>query len=357
LFSEGGAIDFSYSNKFTCIPDFVPFRPPRMTRRPVIDGTQTAIVVGPPGEEIYTDEHGRVKVQFHWDREGKYDQNSSCWIRVSHPWAGKGWGAMAIPRIGQEVIVAFEAGDPDRPVIVGRLYNAEQTPPYPLPSKQNVTSIKSYSTKGGGGFNELRLDDTKGSEQYFTYAQKDQHCRVKEKAYEYIGIDSHLIVGKDEFSQIKGDQHCKIVGDRNEQVDGAISLKVGTDLQQKVGMKCAVDAGMEIHLKAGMNVVIESGTSLTLKVGGNFINLSPAGIAISGMPMVLINSGGAAGSGSGCSPDPPKPPEEACTAEGGTKAAMPPPKQPPVPSTYSPQASVLTIAAKKGTPFCEVCGF
>jgi uncharacterized protein involved in type VI secretion and phage assembly len=145
----------------------------RPSLEPIVQGPQTAIVVGPAGDEIYTDKYGRVKVQFHWDRYGKKDQNSSCWIRVSHPWAGQNWGMIAIPRIGQEVIVEFLEGDPDRPIITGRVYNADQMPPYALPANMTQTGIKTRSTKGGGvaNFNEIRFEDKKGAEQVYIHAE------------------------------------------------------------------------------------------------------------------------------------------------------------------------------------------
>ncbi|MCI0417770.1 MAG: type VI secretion system tip protein VgrG, partial [Acidobacteria bacterium] len=164
------AEDFKYENRFHCIPHPRPFRPPQLTARPFIRGSQTAIVVGPGGEEIYVDKYGRVKVQFHWDREGKYDEKSSCWIRVSQAAAGKGWGVVHIPRIGQEVVVSFLDGDPDRPLITGLVYNGESMPPYKLPDEKTKATFKSYSSKGGGGFNEIRLEDKKGSEQFFIHA-------------------------------------------------------------------------------------------------------------------------------------------------------------------------------------------
>ena len=145
-----------YSNHFTCIPASVPFRPARITPKPFVQGPQTALVVGKSGEEIWVDKYGRVKVQFYWDRKGKKDENSSCWIRVSQNWAGKNWGAMWIPRMGQEVIVDFLEGDPDRPLITGRVYNAEQIVPYPLPDNQTVSTLKSRSSKGGGSANLQR---------------------------------------------------------------------------------------------------------------------------------------------------------------------------------------------------------
>ena len=152
----------AYINEFTCIPFDVPYRHPRNTPKPFVQGTQTAIVVGPAGEEIYPDKYGRVKVQFHWDSEGKKNENSSCWIRVSQVWAGAGWGAMFIPRIGHEVIVDFLEGDPDRPIITGRVYHGNNMPPYPAPDDKTKSTIKSNSSLGGGGSNEIRFEDKKG---------------------------------------------------------------------------------------------------------------------------------------------------------------------------------------------------
>src|SRR5262249_43425535 len=159
----------TYSNAFICIPDSVDYRPSRQTPRPVVRGVQTAVVVGPHGSEIYTDKYGRVKVQFFWDRRGKKDENSSCWIRVAENWAGSNWGIVFHPRIGQEVVVDFLEGDPDRPLITGRVYNAQQMPPYKLPENQTQSTIKSRSTKDGTpeNFNELRFEDAKGSEQVY----------------------------------------------------------------------------------------------------------------------------------------------------------------------------------------------
>jgi len=311
------------------------------------------MVVGPPGEEIYVDKYGRVKVQFHWDRKGKYNEKSSCWIRVSQNWAGKRWGAMFIPRIGQEVIVDFIEGDPDRPIITGRVYNGASMPPYELPDQKTKSTVKTYSSKGGGGFNELRFEDKKGDEQIFIHAEKDQDIRIKKDLMEWVGQDSHLIVKRDKLEKVEGDKHLGVKGDKNEKVDGTVSLKAGMDLQEKVGMKYACDAGMEIHLKAGMNVVIEAGMSITLKAGGGFIVVGPTGVIISGTP-VLINSGGAAGAGTGSSPHPPKDPIEADQAVPGQKEDMPPPKAPPKPTVYSPAALVMKNAARDGMPFCDI---
>jgi type VI secretion system secreted protein VgrG len=304
--------DFHYRNCFECIPHSTPFRPARITPHPVVQGSQTAVVVGPAGEEVFVDQYGRVKVQFHWDRKGKKDENSSCWIRVAQNWAGKQWGAIFTPRVGQEVVVDFLEGDPDQPIITGRVYNAEQVTPYKLPDEKTKSTIKSNSSKGGGGYNELRFEDAKGKEQVFIHAERNQDIRIKNDLYETVGAASHRKVGEDHLEEIGGDLHLAVKGDQNEKVDGTVSLNAGVGYQAKVGTNYALDAGTEVHVKAGMNLVIESGTMLTLKVGGNFININPAGVFVSGT-MVMINSGGSAGSGSGASPQDPKPPTEADT--------------------------------------------
>src|SRR5713101_1734646 len=333
---SGAGSQETYTNHFTCIPFAVPYRPQRVTPKPIVQGPQTAVVVGPAGEEIYPDKYGRVKVQFFWDRLGKKDENSSCWVRVSQPWAGKNWGSINIPRIGQEVIVEFLEGDPDRPIITGRVYNDEQMPPYALPDNMTRTTFLSRSTKGGGSanFNELRFEDKKDSEQIFLNAEKDMDHRVEKDSREFIGNDRHLIVKNDQKEKVEGEQHIQIVKDRNEKVGGDaslevsgnqndkvgqnMSLQVGQNLQEKSGQNYAHEAGMEIHLKAGMNVVIEAGLQLTIKASGGFINIGPAGVAIQGT-LVLINSGGAAGSGSGSSPTSPKAPKDPDQADDGSK--------------------------------------
>jgi type VI secretion system secreted protein VgrG len=344
----------AYSCNFKAIDATQQFRSPRITPKPSIPGPQTAIVVGPSGEEIYTDEFGRIKVQFHWDRYSKADENSSCWIRVSQAWAGNKWGAMYIPRIGQEVIVEFLEGDPDRPIITGRVYNGQAMPPYEPKTYSTMSTLKSNSSKGGGGFNEIRFEDKKGKEQIFIHGQKDEDVRILNDSKEWIGNDRHLIVKKDQFEKVMGDKHLTVKGNQNEKIDGTVSVDAGMDYQHKVGMKHALDAGMEIHLKAGMNVILEAGVSITLKAGGGFVVVGPAGVTISGNP-VLINSGGSAGSGSGCSPEAATEPEEADTADPGDVSEPPPAPRPPEPFSYCSQAQVLKQAAVDGTPFCEEC--
>lgn len=350
--------DQHYTNTFTCIghgTGLPSYRPPRVTRKPLVYGSQTAIVVGPPGEEIFTDKYGRVKVQFYWDRDGQLDSTSSCWLRVSQPWAGNKWGTVFIPRIGMEVVIHFLEGDPDRPIITGSVYNPLAMPPYVLPDEKTKSAIKSYSSKGGGGFNELRFEDKKGSEQIFVHGEKNQDVRIKNDSLEIIGNDRHLIVTNEQFERVKKDKHLKVNGNRNEKVDGSISIHAGVDIDEKTGTKFALDAGTEIHLKSGTNLTLETGVSLTLKVGGNFININSGGIFIKGT-MVMLNSGGAAGSGSGSNPEPPRDAKEADHAEPGNTPQLPPPTPPPArPVFTSPAALVLVNAAENGTPFCEIC--
>ena len=208
---EADSGDHSYTCDFSAIPSAQQFRPPRRTAKPFMQGPQTAVVVGPGGEEIHTDKYGRVKVQFHWDRYGKKDEKSSCWIRVSTPWSGKSWGGVSIPRIGQEVIVDFLEGDPDQPVVTGRLYNAEQMPPFPLPEGAVISGMKTKTHKGKG-FNELSMDDTAGKEKMTLHAQydmnttvlHDQTNTVKNNRTQSITVDDKLTVDANRTVHVKG---------------------------------------------------------------------------------------------------------------------------------------------------------
>ena len=330
--------DFSYNNHFQCVPHTAPYRPPRVTPAPSVHGSQTAIVTGPPGEEIYVDKYGRVKVQFHWDREGKFNDKSSCWIRVSQSWAGKRWGAMFIPRIGQEVIVDFLDGDPDQPIITGRVYNGESMPPYALPDEMTKSTMKSYSSKGGGGFNELRFEDKKGDEQLFIHAEKDMDIRVKNDRREWEGRDRHLFVKRDKRQKIERDEHSIIKRDVMEKIDrdhnlaiggkqaikitGSHSLSVTGDVIEEFKANHSEQTTGNYYVK-GMQVVIEAMTGLTIKVGSNFLTINPAGIQMQGT-MVMINSGGAALSGSPGSLVPPAAPEEAEIADNADPGSKEP---------------------------------
>ncbi len=347
-FHTGDTNDVVYANTFTCIPAATPYRPPRTTPRPVVRGTQTATVVGPEGEEIYSDKYGRVKVRFYWDYGGDRKDYNSCWIRVSQPWAGAGWGAIALPRIGQEVIVDFLEGDPDRPIIVGRVYNGHQMPPYPLPDSQTKTAIKSYSTKGGGGFNEFRFEDKKGEEQVFVHAEKNYDLRVKKDVYETIEEQRHLIVKKDNFEQVEHDSHfaakndlvekvgrdhhLAVTGKEAVSVGQSLSLKVTGDVIEAFQMNHSENVGLQYYLKSNQ-VIIEATMGMTLKCGGNSVVIDMTGVTITA-PMITIDgsmvriasgpgspamSGNA---GSPVSPLSPKDPFEADKADPGEMAQI-----------------------------------
>ncbi|MFB3813532.1 MAG: type VI secretion system tip protein TssI/VgrG [Terriglobales bacterium] len=335
-----------YSNRVVCIPAEVPYRPPRVARRPFVQGPQTALVVGPQGEEIYPDKYGRVKVQFHWDRLGKYDAESSCWIRVSQAWAGKTWGAMSLPRIGQEVIVDFLEGDPDQPIITGRVYNGEEMPPYKLPDQMTMTTLKTNSSKGGGGFNEFRFEDKKGEEQIFMHAEKNLDIRVKNNEYETVCKDLHLIVEQDKFEQTKNDHHetidrdyaqsvgrdhhLKVTGKQAVEVGGSQSLKVSGDVAEEFGMNYSNKVSMATYLKAGMTIVLEAPTGITLKCGGNSVVLDPVGVTVKGNLVVVqgslvnINSGPGSppASGQACSLTAPMKPKEVHEADKADPGEM-----------------------------------
>lgn len=262
-YSPGGDTggEESYSNTFTCIPHSVPFRPQQVTPKPVVQGPQTAIVVGPSGEEIFSDEFGRVKIQFHWDREGENDENSSCWVRVSQLWAGKEWGAIFIPRIGQEVIVEFLEGDPDRPIITGRVYNAEHMPPYTLPDNQTQSGIKTRSTKEGGtdNFNEIRFEDKKGEEQLFIHAEKNQDIEVEN--------DETHTVGHDRKKDIKNDETVSVGNNRSESVKKDETIAIGNNRSESVEKNETISIGENRDTSIGKNESISIKENRTETVG------------------------------------------------------------------------------------------
>jgi type VI secretion system secreted protein VgrG len=219
----------AYRNEFLCIPSHVPYRPRRITPRPTISGAQTAIVVGPPNEEIHTDEHGRIKVQFHWDREGRRDDRSSCWIRVSQAWAGPGWGALYLPRVGHEVVVEFIEGDPDRPIVTGSVYNGENPTPIDLPGHKTQSTLRSSSSPGESGSNELRFEDSAGEEQVYLHAQKDFNIVVENDKTQQVGGNETLLVKKDRGRTIQGNQRLEVKKDDDSVIGGNQSLVVVKD--------------------------------------------------------------------------------------------------------------------------------
>jgi len=286
----GSERGLEYSAEFDAIPSDVPFRPPRVTPKPTIAGTQTAMTVGPQGEEIYTDNYGRVKVQFHWDREGTYNENSSCWIRVSQGMAGGQYGSIFLPRVGQEVIVEFLEGDPDRPMITGRVYNNDNMPPYTLPGEKTKSAIKTHSSKGGGGTNEIRFEDKKDSEQLLIFAQKDLHVRAQNDRIVNVGNNDDLTVGADRRIKIEGNRGLSVGGADSINVGGKYSLTVSGDVVEVFKKNHKYEVTQSYTAKA-MSIKLEADTGIELKCGGSSIVLTPAAIFIAGGPLVNINSG------------------------------------------------------------------
>ncbi|WP_170064214.1 type VI secretion system Vgr family protein [Halomonas heilongjiangensis] len=271
-----GAEEASFRCSFTAIDSSVCFRPARVTPRPVVQGLQTAIVVGQAGEEIWTDQYGRVKCQFHWDRQGAKDENSSCWVRVSQAWAGSGWGAMFVPRIGQEVIVAFLEGDPDRPIIVGRVYNADCMPPFDLPGDAMVGGVKSNSTPGGGGYNEISMNDTAGEELLHVHAQKDHDIAVGNDEQHAVGHDRTRSVGNDEQTSI-GNNRSEAVGsnetiqigvNRTETVGGSEAVTVGQNRTHTISGNDVLNVAMTRTQSVGINDMVNVGGAQETNVGG-----------------------------------------------------------------------------------------
>jgi len=344
-----------------------PWRPARVTPRPVVAGVQSATVVGPAGQEIHVDEFGRVRVEFPWDRESRGDENSSSWIRVSQGWAGTGYGVLVLPRIGQEVLVGFLEGNPDQPVVVGRVFNAVQAVPYALPEHKTRSTWKSDSSLGSNGFNEILFEDLKGQELVYVQAEKNLRKLVKNDETITIGNDREKLVHRHELEttggdrtevtrgsrkeitfgdrettvwgsrkkrvegdeseqtngsraqrvggdldvvvertkreRVDGDAHLVVAGERREMVEQKSSLVVGGDMQARVGGHHGLEANA-IHLKSSGALVIESATDLCFKGPGGFVRIDAGGVTIRGT-LVRINSGGEAGEGPGVSADAP----------------------------------------------------
>lgn len=246
------------------------YRAPVTARKPVVQGPQTAMVVGKAGEEIWTDKYGRVKVQFHWERDGKADETSSCWVRVQQGWAGKGWGSIFIPRIGMEVVVSFLEGDPDQPLITGCVYNGDSMPPYTLPDDQTRSTIKSNTSKGGGGFNEIRFEDKKDSEEIFVQAEKDFNRVVKNNDTLKVGFEK--ADAGDQTIQIKNDRSLDVGHDHKEHVANDHTVTVDNNQTTTI-------AGDQ-KVTVSKTIVVEATTSIEFKCGGSSIKIEPARITV-----------------------------------------------------------------------------
>ena len=304
-----------YWNQFHCIPDTVPFRPGRKTPKPRIPNIQTATVVGPKEEEIHTDEHGRIMVQFHWDRQGKMDDHSSCWIRVMQPWAGAGWGFCFIPRIGMEVVVQFVNGDPDLPLVAGSVYNGEHPPPYELPKEKTKSTIKTRSSLDSDGFNELRFEDKKDKEEIFIHAQKDFNEVVEHDHYtlvhndqtnevdkihtEKVHVDQHLIVDQDRTKKIKRNEKTNVDGTRTEKVKGDEKITLESNRTVKIESNDKLTIGAKRKQKVGKTYDLEVGDKITFKTGQSSITMKKDGsieikgvkIKVNGQALVDVDGG------------------------------------------------------------------
>lgn len=319
----GGGGGETYANSFTCIPADTVFRPPRVTPKPVVHGPQTAIVVGQSGQEIYCDEYGRIKVQFHWDRYGKSDENSSCWVRVAQVWAGGKWGAIFTPRIGMEVVIEFLDGDPDRPLVTGCVYNGDNGTPYALDANKTQSGFLTRSSQSGSAetANELRFEDKKGEEQILFHAEKDFLREVENDDTLTVGNDQSITVDNNRTETVKADETITIEGDRTETVKGDETVTVEANREHSVqGDDTTVvtgDAGLTVSsgdravtvdsgnysLAAALGnvtigadlgkVTIEAMQSIELKVGGNSLKIDQTGVTVSGI-LVSLTADGAA---------------------------------------------------------------
>lgn len=291
----GGEGDSDWRFETTAQPTSLPYRPPQVTPKPRAHGLQTAVVVGPPGEEIYTDQYGRVKVQFFWDRYGQRNEHSSCWMRVASPWAGEKWGFIQIPRIGQEVVVDFIDGDPDHPLITGRVYNADQMPPYGLPANKTASGFKSRSTQGGSAvdFNEIRMEDLKGKEQFYLHAQRnfdsvvelnesrvignDRQTRVGHNDDRFVANDCRTVVAANQTLQVQAHQSTAVAGSQSLSVLGNQSNMVKGKRTQSVGGNLAEKTGGDHRESVGGKHTITVGGDEKNNIGGTQLNFVQGG--------------------------------------------------------------------------------
>ena len=284
---------FSYSNSFTCIPLALPFRPVRLSTKPTVPGTQTAVVVGPSNDEIFTDKYGRVKVQFHWDREGKNNEDSSCWVRVATCWAGKQWGAIHLPRIGQEVVVDFLEGDPDQPIIIGSVYNADQMPPYQLPDNKTQSGIKTRSSLGGSAanFNEIRFEDKKGDEQLYIHAEKNADIVVENDKSEKVLRDETVTIGRDRTEKVGHDQAITVSNNDDLKVGVSQSITIGAKQDETIGVQRSTQVGTTDSLNVGASRSTLVGAADSLSVGGAISQTSGGAMTLTSGAVVTVTAG------------------------------------------------------------------
>jgi len=342
----GNEFTQGYRNHFTATPWDIFYRPRLEHPKPKILGSQTAVVTGPAGEEIHCDKYGRVKIQFHWDRQGRFDDKTSCWLRVSSSWAGDRYGGIAIPRIGMEVLITFLEGDPDQPLVTGCLYHAEHVPPYELPANKTKSVFKTLSSPGGEGYNELRIEDRKGAEQIYVHAQRDWDQNIEHDQKIRVGHERHDTVEANSYSEFQAEEHRTTHGDRKTEVRASDHLTVSDSQHVKIGSGQFVEAGNEIHYFAGSKVVIDAGMELTASGGGSFLKLDPSGVTMNGAT-IRMNSGGAPGSGSGARPILPGQARLADTDKAGKLLERHPPKDI---SRLAPPAGICVECLHKAIP-------
>ena len=292
----GTASGTEFRCTFTAVGKEHSYRAPRITRKPFVQGPQTAMVVGKAGEEIWTDKYGRIKVQFHWDRDGKTDEKSSCWVRVQQGWAGKGWGMMFVPRIGMEVVVSFLEGDPDQPLVTGCVYNSDAMPPYALPGEQTKSTIMSNVSKGGGGYNELRFEDKKDSEEIYVQAEKDYNRVVKNNDTLKVGFekkdkgDQTIAICNDQSLDVGNDRKVHVTNDQTVAIDHDLTTTVKNDETRTVTNNQSVKVDGDQKVDVGKTIVIEAGTSIELKVGGSSIKIEGSKITIKSTQIAIESS-------------------------------------------------------------------
>ncbi len=314
--SPGDMLGF-FTSIFGAVKKTNPYRGPSQTTRPRMIGVQTAVVTGASGDEITVDKYGRIKVQFHWDRDGKKDDKTTCWVRTMMPWTGKNWGSVALPRVGQEVVIQFEEGDPDRPICVGMLYNADTMPPYELPGNATRTGTKTNSSKGGGGYNELMFEDKAGDELVRFMAQKDFVQNTQNSAHIKVGyghgkdvkaadaqdkksmklevqnhLDEIVETGDHSFTVQDGNQTIVVEKDQDISINKNAKLTVKDDYDIKVSsgnMTTSVSLGNISVSAASGKIDMNAAQSITFKCGGSTLKMTPEGIEIKS-PMVTIKA-------------------------------------------------------------------
>ncbi len=280
-YTAGEAGESFYKNSFVCNSADIPIRPAAVHTRPVMRGPQSALVVGPAGEEIYTDEYGRIKVQFYWDREGQRNESSSCFLRVVQSWAGNQWGTSFIPRVGHEVIVSFLDGDPDRPLVTGSVYNGKNKPVY---ASRTQSGIKTRSTKGGTSqnFNELRFDDKSGAEQVYLHAERDFDAVVEN--------NQSLTVEKDRTRIVNGNESVTVAGDRSKAVSGGETVDITKDLAQRIGGDSNIAVGKSLTIQVDRDASTNVGGSASESVANDH-SLTANTITLQARQQLVLKAG------------------------------------------------------------------